>query len=87
MEVYCKKCGTLASEYDFNCPECGELVGASKCFLCGVELDNLNKFICDKQKLAGGRTVLVCIPCKEVYTEAISIAKEKGFKAEKSVAL
>lgn len=85
MEVYCKKCGTLTSEYDFNCPECGGLVGASKCFLCGVELDNLNKFICDKQKLAGGRTVLVCIGCKEVYTESIMTAKEKGISIKKPV--
>lgn len=87
MEVYCKKCGTLSSEYDFNCSECGEMLGASKCYLCNVELDNLNKFTCDKQKLADGRTVLVCSKCSMIYTEGIKIAKEKGFEIKKSVVL
>lgn len=87
MEVYCKKCGTLASEYDFDCPECGNMLGASKCYLCGVALDNLNKFTSNKQKLADGRTVLACSKCKITYTEGIKIAKEKGISIKESVAL
>lgn len=85
MEVYCKKCGTLASEYDFDCPECGNMIGASKCYLCHVELDNMNKFTCDRQKLADGRTVLVCTKCKGIYEDAIKTAKENGFEIEKPV--
>ena len=70
MEIYCKKCGTLASEYDFNCPECGYMIGASKCYLCHVDVDYLNKFVSDKQKLQDGRTVLVCFRCKIIYEDA-----------------
>lgn len=80
MEIYCKKCGTLVQPTDFNCPECGNMVDASKCYLCNIELDNLNKFICDKQKLADGRTVLVCIPCKKIYTDQLAVARERDIE-------
>ena len=81
-DVFCKKCGLLVSPYDFDCPECGNPVAEAKCYLCGIDLDRMNKFTCHRQDLADGRIVLSCTKCKAVYEEGIRIAESRGIKIE-----